>query len=385
MKKTLLGTSALAGAALAAGTAFAAEPPTLTVSGGMAYDLVWHSGDQPANGTGLNLTANEQQGELHWRVRGVADNGLEYGFMIDYRYMNGGSAAGTFDETWMDFSGSWGRLYIGAEDGATDLVAGTHGNAVQVGTWGFDGNNASRHIRGYGGGALDNDGTFNTALHYYKSHAGMTVDQNKIGYTSPSFGGFVVGASYAPNGTEGQQASRDRHNRDNAVELAARWSGNFEDVSIRVDGGYGFADDNSGIGGVERHDVRAWMVGARVGFAGFQVAAGYLDNRKSNCVRNIGCDAGKGWDLGASYSFGPGAVSAYYGEARDDTNGNGFKDKTTNFHLGFQYRIAEGLTAHANWYNVRMDHNGGNSNPANAPGAATNKANVLILGSRITF
>ena len=122
MKKTLLATSALVGAtALAAGAANAGEAPVMTFSGNLSYEYIFVDNEiKAANGNdGHIITANEQQSELVWDARGTADNGLEYGANIQWRWAR---ADRGFDEAWIDFRGGWGRLFVGAEDGVDGLL-----------------------------------------------------------------------------------------------------------------------------------------------------------------------------------------------------------------------------------------------------------------------
>lgn len=377
MKKTLLGASALIGvASLTAAPAVAAEAPEISFSGALAYEAVVHSGDIRAAGTGFNITGNEQASELVWEATGTADNGLEYGANVQWRWLGGGAAAGGFDEAWMDFQGGFGRAYVGFEDGISDLVAGTAGHTLQVGTWGTDGNNAARHVSFLG---------MNTKLHYYQSHLGLSGDTNKIGYSTPSFGGFQAGVSFSPEGNAGQATGVNNGALQNNFEFAAGYSNTFGDVSLTLDGAYGIAEDNTAVAAaapVDSENVGSYQLGAMVGFAGFSVAGSWLDNDDSGCPDNVAnCDAGDGWNVGAGYSFGPAAVSVMYQQAEDDTDGNGFDDESEIFHAGVSYTIAEGLSTYANYYNFSLENESG----AGAGTATSNDADVLILGSRITF
>jgi predicted porin len=343
----------------------------MTFSGALAYEMVINDGDQAAAGTGFNITANEQQSELVWDAKGSADNGLNYRANIQWRALGNGAGAGAFDETWLDFTGSFGRLYLGAEDGVTDLVAGTAGSSVQVGAWGTDGNNALRHVNFLG---------MDTGLGYYASHAGMTSDANKIGYVTPNMNGFTAGVSFSPNSSNGQQAGSNNDANANAWEFAAAYAGEIDHVSFAVDGSYGVADDKGGTGGADQEDISAWMIGAKVGFHNFSFAAAYLDNDDSGCPKATqNCDDGDAWNVGASYNFGPGAVSVMYQESEQDTDGNGNDDEVDIFHAGVNYKIAEGLSTHLNAYFFDLDHEAGRTN------ATSNDATVVILGTRVTF
>ncbi|MCK4866410.1 MAG: porin, partial [Alphaproteobacteria bacterium] len=174
MKKGLLGGTALAGAAgLVAGIAGAAEAPTWKLTGNANFQFYWV--DQDASGVGstwgvgtggdgtwagiydatdetdnnLSLfvvgTDDPQdhdwyfgvdEAELQLNVSGAADNGLNYGFKIEIN-------ANTIDETVVDevrlqFSGGWGTVQMGDEDGAEDIM-NYGGEDLMGATGGFDG------------------------------------------------------------------------------------------------------------------------------------------------------------------------------------------------------------------------------------------------------
>lgn len=381
MKKTLLATSALIGASvLVAGAANAGEAPVVSFSGALSYEYIFDDNDaRAANGSdGHVITANEQQSELVWDARGTADNGLEYGANIQWRAMGVGAAAGAFDEAYLDFRGSWGRLFIGAEDGVDGLII-PDANGIQVGTWGTDGNGAIRADN-----SISTVGA-TTSLAYYHDPIHYSGDSNKIGYLTPSFSGFQAGVSFAPDpGDTARSNFADGGNAathgTNNVELAAAYNGDFGGVGVGIGGSYGFADGNQGgtqssVNGVE--DVSSWRVGASISVAGFSFAADYLDNGDSLCSSAVGsqCDAGDGWAVGAAYSFGPGAISASW-QTSDETNTAGTDIEVDVFHAGLNYQVAEGLSARINGYHFSSE----STAVANDPDST-----VVIVGTRVTF
>ncbi len=372
MKKALFGTSAIAGAAaLAAGSAFAGEAPQVTFSGAVAYELQFADGGAEDAGDGFRIGGNEQQSEFVWDARGTADNGLEYGANVQWRWMRGNVG---FDESWLDVRGSFGRVYLGGEDTVIDLVAGTAGHSVQVGSWGTDGNNALRNVNFQG---------LSTATHYYQSAAGMTSDANKIGYITPNFAGFQAGISYTPDtGDQEQISGNDNGGTTKATEIAAGWGGDLGGVGLKIDGGMSFADNQSGNSGQDLEQIRGYMLGASASFAGFGLAAGYLNNGDSSCDKAVaGCDAGEGFNIGASYNFGAGSVSAMWQVGIDDTDGNGSSDRSEISHLGSSFTIAEGMSAYANYYYMDLSNDGGQAGGT----TAGNHAHVLLIGTRVTF
>jgi len=394
MKKVLLASSALLGAsAFAAGSAYA-EKPVMTFSGSLAYEMVFSDGDQPAAGDGSAITANEQMSELVWDAKGSTDAGLNYQANVQWRYTAGNT--GAFDETWLKFSGGWGSVILGSEDPVSDIVAGTAGHTVQAGTWGTDGNNALRNTSYLG---------LATMTHYYQSSVGMTSDSNKISYITPNFAGFQAGVSFTPqSGVTGQAVEVNDASKENVVDLAASWGGEFSGVGLKFDASYQFGEDAGGAGLTQaqldqnainaaaglpasrnatvtgdQEDIASFMVGGMVNFAGFGLAAGYFDNQDSGVTKGSNGDAGSGFNVGGSYSFGPGSVSVMYQNSTDDLNGDNLEDESTIYHVGTTYTIADGLNAYGSYYNISLDNEGGNTN------ANQNDAQVVIIGTRVTF
>lgn len=388
MKKVLLASSALLGAsAFVAGSAYA-EKPVMTFSGSLAYEMVFSDGDQPAAGDGSAITANEQMSELVWDAKGSTDAGLNYQANAQWRYTAGNT--GAFDETWLKFSGGWGSVILGSDDPVSDIVAGTAGHSVQAGTWGTDGNNALRNTSYLG---------LATATHYYQSSIGMTSDSNKISYITPNFAGFQAGVSFTPqSGVTGQAVETNNPSKENVVDLAASWGGEFGGVGLKFDASYQFGEDAAGgtvagftqnattgaitPGGAittDQEDINSYMIGGMVNFAGFGLAAGYFDNQDSGVTKGSNGDAGSGFNIGGSYSFGPGSVSVMYQNSTDDLNGDNLEDESTIYHVGTTYTIADGLNAYGSYYNISLDNEGGNTN------ANQNDAQVVIIGTRVSF
>ncbi|MBB56617.1 MAG: hypothetical protein CMM42_05245 [Rhodospirillaceae bacterium] len=388
MKKVLLASSALLGAsAFAAGSAYA-EKPVMTFSGSLAYEMIFADGDQADAGVGHSISANDQMSELVWDAKGSTDAGLNYRANVQWRYTNGGS--GSFDESWLQFSGGWGSIVIGGDDPVSDTVAGTAGHTFQAGTWGTDGNNALRNVNFLG---------LATGTHYYQSSAGMTGDANKISYTTPNFAGFQAGVSYTPQGAAFQQTQQVNNNgNDQVLDIAAGWGGEFGGVGLKIDGSYQMGEDNAGgtvagftqnattgaitPGGaitVDQEDIRSYMVGGSITFAGFGLGVGYFDNGDSGVAKGSNGDAGSGFNVGGSYSFGPGSVSLMYQNSTDDLNGDNLEDESTIYHAGVTYTIADGLNAYGSYYNMSIDNEGGNT------AANQNDAQVVIIGTRVTF
>jgi len=370
MKKNLLGTTWLAGVAmLAAGpVAVAGEAPELIFSGNLSFEYIFVDNDtRNVNGTdGHVITANEQQSELVWDARGVADNGLEYGANIQWRALGVDAEAGAFDEAWIDFRGDFGRFYIGAEDGVTDLWVPSSKD-VQVGSWGTDGNGANRAQTAIAGA---------NAKHLYSNTiAGHTLDANKIGYLTPSFSGFDAGISFAPDTDNTRSSFSASNDFANSLELVGRYRGDVGNVGVELAVGYVTAKaGTSAPTNTELEDFDGYLVGAQIDYGGFSVASQWYDNDDSACpVGNAFCDAGTAWNIGASYTAGPAAFSLQW-QIAEQTDNNGVGLGADVYHAGFNYNIAEGLSARANGYHFDGDQ-----------GVTNEDSTVLILGTRVQF
>ena len=366
MKRNLLQGTWLAGVGMAVALPVSAgDAPDLIFAGNLSYEYIFVDNDaRNANGNdGHVLTANEQQSELVWDARGVADNGLEYGANIQWRWARGDRG---FDEAWIDFRGDWGRFYIGAEDGVTDLWVPS-AKDVQVGSWGTDGNGANRAQNAIAGG--------NAGHLYSNTVAGHTLDANKLGYLTPTFGGFDVGVSFAPdNGTEFQDAPAN-NDFANSLEFVARYRGALGGFGVEVAAGYVTAKAGTAPPvSTDLEDFSSYLVGAQVDYGGFSVASQWYDNGDSACPSgNAFCDAGTAWNIGASYTIGPTALSLQYQTAQQ-TDNTGVGQRADIYHAGFNHTLAEGLSARANGYFIDGDQ-----------GLTDDDATVLILGTRIQF
>jgi hypothetical protein len=116
VKKILLGTTAIAAAALYAQSAQA----QLTVSlGGYTEFFGAYYDDDVAGRTSREF---QLETEIVVRADGKADNGLLYGAKVELQNNGSGGGVGT-DEASVYLSGTWGRIELGDFDGAADTLA----------------------------------------------------------------------------------------------------------------------------------------------------------------------------------------------------------------------------------------------------------------------
>ncbi|MCH7660037.1 MAG: porin [Euryarchaeota archaeon] len=226
MKKVLLGSTAIVGVAmLASVSALAAEKPTVSVSGYVDFQTGWF--DQDAEGTGgLGGATDPGYGfitdsEVHIKASGEADNGLKYSAKIELESDQG--TTGNADEVVLTISGNWGRIQLGAEDGAEDIMLGGHTGVGSAGSGGVDGDQSRWFL------------TTSSSTAFVDITD--TSDAVKITYYTPRFNGFQFGASFTPDtGQTGKGAfNKLNGSLENHVGLGFNYVATHNDVDVAIE------------------------------------------------------------------------------------------------------------------------------------------------------
>ena len=373
MKKLLLGTTAIVGlSVLAAGTAMASDPPSLSMSGNVKFEA-WFSDEDGEDTTnisntgknaGRNRGANFQvdDAEIVFKAKATADNGLEYGAKIEYEF-----EASATDEAMIWLSGNWGQIDMGNEDGAEDLVK-KGGWSVLGAAGGWDGE--TNDVFGTMGVEAD---ILGPAL------SGDTSDANKITYWTPKMNGFRAGLSYTPDsGQNFDDAIVDNGTTqmDNHLGLGVEYAGTFDDISVAVSGRYARAEAEDD---VTFEDYGAWSVGGTVGYMGFTLGAAYTDNGDGGIAKTAtanGQENGSWWDVALGYGEGPYkvAVGYFYGVAEQTTGTQ--DDEVSWFTVTGDYTVAPGLGVYAEYDYVDIDQNGT---------ANDNNVQMFMVGTKVSF
>jgi predicted porin len=185
-----LGSTALAGAAIAASPALAEEPIRLSVGGYFktAYMVVFDDDGEEELGNEHNTDGFFSDSEIHFTGSTVLDNGLEVGARVE---LEGETDSDQIDEAWIWFSGGFGEVRIGSEDEAL-------ANACIVPPGGT-GNFSAFSPNQWGANTED----FLAALSSNTVCAGVDdfSDAQKIVYITPNFAGFQLTVSYTPDST----------------------------------------------------------------------------------------------------------------------------------------------------------------------------------------
>ncbi len=210
--------------------------------------------------------------ELHIGGETTLDNGLTVGVHFEFD-VDGPDSAAT-DESYIYFSGDWGRVNFGAEDGAAYLL--------QVAAPSADSNYDG--IRQY-------VSPFDTALDYDLNTAGKS---DKFTYLSPIFSGFQVGASYTSTNNAAGSIDLDG-TTDSVLEFAGRYEGQFQNVGVIAGAGYVSSED----------DFDAFNLGLDLDIAAFGIGTAYVnqdDNGTETDTIVVGADFTNGpFKFGISY------------------------------------------------------------------------------------
>ena len=176
----------------------------------------------------------------------------------------------------MFFSGGFGRVELGREDGAEDVMS-IGGEDAQAGTGGIDGDTT-------------NLTTFEIT---------DTGDSAKASYFTPRVLGFQLGASWTPDNGDGLTDDTDGE-QENIVGAGVNWIGALGPMDLTV-AGAGILGENEGDG----DDLESWLKWARC---------------SASAASRFGVKAGRENDLnegeflngGIKFGFGAANVSVGY-------------------------------------------------------------------------
>ena len=415
MRKILLGTTAMVGAALLGATAVQAQSaPTVRVGGFMLTQMGYNSDDlDKANGfapTGVAGAGQRSRDRIDFKneveiqvfVTGKAANGLSYGAVIEIQNDGTGGTIFDIDEAYVFVSTpTLGTIRFGEEDNAASLLQVRHPSITGMGTDGdWDDGLISNSAFTAGGPSIltgINDGN----------------DSTKIVYLSPQFFGFDFGVSYAPNQNEGDRiisgravdslsgvltatsVQRDAVTLTNELSGAVRYRGSFGNFGVSAGFGAMRADGiDRTAGGLSLatpgRDVTAYTTGAQVSAFGFTVGGEYTWGNYSGTSAGRasllpGRDASSHWALGLTYVTGAISVGGFFGIGSQD-NGPGVQDREqTVWGVGAAYTLAPGLDIYASYSDLSDKNNTGLGNPNTVAIARNRDASVFLVGTRIAF
>jgi len=384
MKKILLATTGLVGAALVAGAA-SAETPKVTLGGYADFQAGYTDDDFNTDRRDVGFR-NDNEITVH--VDGKTDGGLGYGAVVDLEAditadadAQGVNAARTF--TYLE--GSWGRFELGGnKDAAANLRVDA--STLAVATGGINGSWTYFVNPAVGNTATSATNVpFITTSKLLGEHGSTfvagdesTYNATKVNYYTPRWYGFQGGVSYTPDSEDRGQGNSaangfrsDTTGFGNIWDLSVNYENQFSNgIKLAASGAYELGD--SEVAATE--DIGAWNIGALLGYQGFSIAGSYGDWDDSGQAAGSGLDDNTYWTAGLAYEGGPFGVSATYLDSNVETGAG--DDEFNNLVLGADYKLAPGLTPYAEVSFYEYD----------AAGTVNdNDGTTVILGTQLAF
>lgn len=332
MKKLLLTTAAC-------GLAFAATPANAQVELELGGYFKGYGAyvDQDENAGEVNDFDIIRDTEVHFGGETTLDNGLTVGVHIEAN-ADGADGFGV-DESYLYFSGNWGRVNFGAEDGA--------GYLLQVAAPSADSNidgirqfvNPVNYTVMAGGTA----GLAGVGIDYDMD---PSVKSDKFTYLSPIMNGFQVGASFSPDtdaaaSLGGIGTGNQEDTIEETYEVAVRYEGQFNNVGVIAGAGYSHGEN-----GVETtvpaasDDREVWNVGLDLDAGPFGIGAIYREDNAA--TTGVGVDDEETYVVGVDYTTGPFKLGASYLDQENTVGIQGVD--TTRYSGGVTYTYGPGMT-----------------------------------------
>jgi len=351
MKKVLLATTASAVAVMlaASGPAMAqkkAQKIKLSLGGFMEQWIGYMNDDiddRAHQGT-VNFD-QKSDSEIHFRGSTTLDNGLKFGVKWelegDDKNIN---SQGAFDEAMLYVSGSFGRINLGMEDNAAELM---QYGAPSVGPITVNKSDSSDWVKKPSG--------FGSNVNSYQLDLG-TSDNHKITYFTPRVGGFQFGVSYLPfNDNENDAQQKEETVGHNFWAVGANFVKKFGSVSVAVALGY-MAGENTDSEAGRANEPKGWSTGVNIGFSGFTIGGGYIEEKNVGKSHATTTDTKQtGYNIGGSYKMGKNSFSlAWVHETTNASNTIAGDDVYEVLTFGYARNLGPGIDfkgslARINW------------------------------------
>ncbi len=371
MKKVLLGTSALLGVGLLAGTAAASDGVKLSLGGFMRsyYGMTFDDDGQGDLGHDHNLDGVGTDGEVYFLGSVTLDNGITVGTRIELEAENDGDQ---IDAAYVYFKGGFGDVRIGSLDGA--------GSAMYMLPPG-----SSANFGPYSPNTIGSLISPASPTSFDPSGVGKS---QKVVYYSPTWSGFNFGLSYTPDGDDEDYVDgaagtfhddRAADTINHEVQLGLHYDFEGDGWGLALGGALTYSGD------IEEHgnsDRVGYNAGANVNFGGFTVGAAftYVDQEEFPSIsEDVGNDY---WVLGTGLSYNVDAwtVGAGWAHAEQDINGFGDDNITDRVGVTGSYAMGPGIDLDAGIFYTWFDAADDDGNNADGYDALE-----FSLGSSISF
>jgi len=372
MKKILvLGASALA-LGFGVSAAHAEDPLKLTLSGGAQEAFGYVGNPDNKNNGNPGKIYEFGDGSIDFDAKTKLDNGItvEFNAALNISGNNDGGAAKGSQPTvvgnqavtstgyaqkglpssendWIAFSGGFGKLEIGDDFNAAFQA---HNDAPYFGmiggyNWGrnsgYIGGPSLTGASGQGGAGLK----ISNQIGNIQTVGFDDYEATKLVYTTPSFGGFGVSASFTPQANSSDAccgAASQTGDANGGVDESAAlfYKGDLGDAKLNLDVGYTLEQ----AGGARIIDG-----GLNVSFKGFTVGGAFANRGREGSaateLMKIADTFGNTWDIGVGYESGPWGVTLGYMRS-EAPGGNGKVDESMTGNNGTK------LDGNQQWYDV---------------------------------
>lgn len=319
------------------GTIFAASPVLaelkLDLGGYFRGYAIYANQDNAAGGT--NSFEFRRDTEIHVTGETTLDNGLTVGFHTEQQLT---TSTGT-DEVYAYFSGNWGRINIGQEDGAAYLL--------QVAAPSADSNvdGLRSYINGLNGYGLFS--LFTTATKKVDYANDFTRLTDRLTYISPKLNGLQAAISYAPSYTQfgkniagmGGSGLATNNIAKHLHEASLRWDGSISGFDLSIGGGYTGSDIDD-LTNTFTDSLRSWNGGVTLSYDELSFGVAYFEY---NLGHALYLKDNHTWVIGAAWDQGPYHLGASYMKTYEDTP-PAFVQDAERLTIGGGYAFGPGMT-----------------------------------------
>lgn len=329
MKKILLAT-----VAVMALSASAAQAEVNLDLGGYFKGYAGYADQDSANRREFDV---KRKSEITFTGETTLDNGLTVGYEGQLVQENT-TAGDQIENSYLYFSGNWGRVNMGRNYGAAYLL--------QVSAPGADSNIDGQDIDF---SFMNLSGNINQDY----QHNGETSSNHfndSITYLTPKFNGFQAGVTYSAavdqkdrsttaglGNTAGMELDNSNNDLENLLEVGARYDGDFNGVGLHLGAGYTTAGEEVSAAGSD--DYNEWNVGAKLTFDAFGFGAAY--NEDNGQVDSN--DETQDMIIGADYTWGAYKFGASYFNSTGEAGANTADDELDRYTVGATYTFGPGM------------------------------------------
>lgn len=282
----------------------------------------------------------QEDAEIIFKGKGVAGNGIEYGFQVQLEAASDTENTGDqIDEHYIYVKGGFGKVIVGAENSAAYLMQVSAPNFLAYKTWD------------------NNFDTWSEVAKYEKPlHDNYSGDANKVSYMSPKLNGLQIGLSYTPSNTYSGGAGVSLTNT-----LLEESTSNYEDVysyavsygtklgGVDVKASYTYEEGDKGTVTDDESSI-----GLQLKSGNFAIGGNYFESDEAG-------DKGNDWEIyhyGISYKMGATTLGVAF-QDQEDAASTGTKNDTDITIIGGNTKLMDGV---ALTYSYEMVESGNTDN-----------------------